>query len=85
MRRLMLAIGAALLVGGWGTTRYADEQQQAAITGYRWEIRLWISGRSRSEQLIPSRVIYGAGVIGMAIGAGLIGFAVLRPTKPNDE
>ncbi|MEE9128542.1 MAG: hypothetical protein V3T84_00880 [Phycisphaerales bacterium] len=51
-RRLMLGIGAALLVGGWGVIRYAD---------------------------------FIGGVLSMAVGAGLIGFAVLRPTNHKDE
>ena len=79
LRRLTLGIGAALLVGGWGVTRYADEQQE----GPRSKYRLWFSGYDGGH--IPSRVIYGTGVLGMAIGAGLIGFAVLRPTARNDE
>ena len=51
-RRLMLGIGAALLVGGWGAIRYAD---------------------------------FIGGVLSMAVGAGLIGFAALRPTNDKDE
>ncbi len=58
-RRLMLAIGAALLVGGWGAT--------------------WTFYNP------PDRIIGVAGVISMAIGAGLIGFAILRPTTRSDE
>ena len=58
-RRLMLAIGAALLVGGWGAT--------------------WTFYNP------PDRIIGVAGVVSMAIGAGLIGFAVLRPTNRKDE
>ncbi len=33
----------------------------------------------------PDRIIGVAGVVSMAFGAGLIGFAVLRPTNRNDE
>ena len=83
-RRLMLATGAALLVGGWGATRFAHEQQQALPSGsgrqLQWRVRIhvgWPGG--------AGRVIYGAGVASMALGAGLIGFAVLRPTNRNDE
>ena len=32
-----------------------------------------------------SLIIGSAGVVAMAIGAGLIGFAVLRPTNRKDE
>lgn len=31
MRRWILALGAAFLVGGWGVTRYAEEQQRALV------------------------------------------------------
>ncbi len=33
----------------------------------------------------PGLIIGVAGVVAMAIGAGLIGFAVLRPTNDKDE
>ena len=80
-RRLMLGIGAALLVGGWGTTRYADEQQQQA--GESLKYGHWFWGGPFNG--IPGRVFYGGGVICMALGAGLIGFGVLRPTNRKDE
>ena len=72
----MLAIGAALLVGGWGTTRYVHEQQQGRT---EWKYQVWFGDPDHGH--MASRVIYGGGVLGMAIGAGLIGFAVLRPTN----
>ncbi len=58
-RRLMLAIGAALLVGGWGAT--------------------WTFYNP------PDRIIGVAGVVSMAVGAGLMGFAMLQPTNRKDE
>ena len=65
--------------------RYADEQQQAVPGEWEWKLSVWISGKSDlpENQVMPSRMIYGAGVIGMALGAGVIGFAVLRPTNRN--
>ena len=33
----------------------------------------------------PGLIIGVAGVVAMAVGAGLIGFAVLRPTNQKDE
>ena len=33
----------------------------------------------------PGRIIGVAGVVAMAVGAGLIAFAVLRPTNPKDD
>ena len=76
-RRLMLAIGGLLLVGGWGVTRYADEQQQAINSGPRPVFNGWASARIGA--------IYGTGVLSMTVGAGFIGFAVLRPTNHKDE
>ena len=58
-RRLMLVIGAVLLIEGWGVTRFADEPQQAFNNG----------------------AIYGIGVFSMVLGAGYIGYVVLRPTN----
>ena len=103
-RRILLGIGAALLVGGWGTTRYADEQQQAFPSG-RNRMLAW-KGRPReapagqpltdedfsskwqkaqaeradpkpTDWAIPAtRTIYASGVALMAIGAGVLAFAV---------
>ncbi|MEE9130546.1 MAG: hypothetical protein V3T84_11055 [Phycisphaerales bacterium] len=70
-RRLMLGIGAALLVGGWGATRYAA-QHQRAYSYYR-------------SDAVCQRTVYIGGVVTMAIGAGFIGFAVLRHTNRKDE
>ena len=53
IRRLMLAVGAALLAGGWGAAAFPDAGQQA--------------------------------IIGMAVGAGLLGFAVPRRRDRSDE
>lgn len=80
-RRLMLGIGAALLVGGWGATRFAHEQQQS-FSADGWRQHVWTT-KTHIRLVGPSQVIYGAGVISMALGAGLIGFAVLRPTNRN--
>ncbi|MCH8151726.1 MAG: hypothetical protein IH830_05070 [Planctomycetes bacterium] len=53
IRRLMFAVGAALLAGGGGAAAFPDAQQQA--------------------------------IIGMAVGAGLIGFAIPRHRDRSDE
>ncbi len=66
-RRLMLGIGAALLVGGWGMLHYQVDGDIARVTG------------------LSSRVTSIVLAVGIAIGAGLIGFAVLRPTNHKDE
>jgi len=33
----------------------------------------------------PVRIIGVAGVVAMAVGAGMVGFTFLRPTNRNDE
>ena len=57
-RRLVLAIGAAVLVGGWGAT--------------------WTFSNP------PWRIVGVAGVVSMAVGAGLMGFAALQGRRGND-
>ncbi len=76
-RRLMSGIGAALLVGGWGVTRFADEPQHAINSGSRSVLNGGTSARNGA--------IYGIGVLSMAVGAGFIGYVVLRPTTRNEE
>ena len=85
IRRLLLGIGAALLIGGWGTTRYAHEQvslrQSQETVSEILRSTGWHKGTKRSDsetRTIPTKHIYAAGVIGMALGAGLIGFALPR-------
>ena len=58
-RRVVLAIGAAMLVGGWGTMRYTQAHKRAFT-------------------LTESRRTYACGIVGMAIGAGMIGFAACK-------
>ena len=90
IRRWMLGIGAALLIGGWGMTRYADARQLAMDNQRQPALRLW-TGRYRSPSSwlpntnVASRTIFGSGVVAMAVGAGLIGFAIQRPRDRSDE
>ena len=74
-RRLLIGVGAALLIGGWGTTRYAHEQQMSRR----------LDGNHRAALWGETRHIYGAGVLGMAVGAGLIGFAILPRAKGGER
>ncbi len=76
----MLGIGAALLIGGWGATGCAKEQQQSAST----DIRLAIWAGRTADTSAGSRTIYAWGVLSMAVGAGLIGFAIYRPRDRSD-
>lgn len=75
----MLGIGAALLVGGWGAIRYADQAHRIFGTAANYNVRVW------NHWVEDNRPVFVGGVLSMAVGAGLIGFAVLRPTKREDE
>ena len=66
-RRLTFAIGAALLVGGWGA------MQTEVVKGIIME-----TGLNSGKVSIVVAIV-------MAVGAGLIGFAVLRPAERNDD
>lgn len=93
-RRLMLGIGAALLVGGWGTTQLASRAERVVHSegvvprpkkrSSSPPINVTVtSGVARWDY--HYRPVYIGGIVGMALGAGLIGFAVLRPTARKDE
>ena len=73
-RRLMLGLGAALLVGGWWAT------SDSMLDHFVHPLRGGYSYIDRS-----AKYVYFGGVAGMVVGAGLIGFAVLRPTNRKDE
>ena len=82
LRRFVLGIGAALLVGGWGATHYADEQQQIPSSPTA-KYRMWMLDDERGMWSRPaSRRLYGGGVISMGLGAFLIGVSIL-PLSTN--
>ena len=75
-RRLMLTLGPLLVVGGMMASAYSNLQlrpdhptDSSPLHG---------GGLMDESRLIP-------GFIGMAVGAGLIWFGVLRPTNHKDE
>lgn len=78
-RRILLALGAALLVGGWGTTRYAYTELETMATESLGQAQLWATGLD--PYLYPTRNIYIGGIVGMATGAGLIGFGAIATKK----
>ena len=79
-RRLLIALGAVLLVGGWGVTQFIHEEQMAIPMRNEDSLprlKRWYTGTVTGPYKAPrGRVIYRAGVLGMALGAGLIGFGV---------
>lgn len=87
-QRIALAIGLALLVGGWSLIGYAKAQQQTASIDRGTRYELWTSGRftntNRGETLYgsyPSRIYYASGCVMMIVGAGL--FAYSFPFPPE--
>lgn len=72
VRRLLLTVGAVMLVGGWGTTLYAAQHQEISSSstprGFA-AVSVW------DREL---RGVYIRGVLGMAVGAGMISFGVWR-------
>ena len=62
-RRIVLGLGAALLVGGRGATKWSDR--------HVWEFGL-TGGRPAEQEFeyrARTQTMYGAGVISMAFGA----------------
>lgn len=78
-RQWILGVGTALLVGGWGVTGCAKEQQQSAPTDAG--LVVWVGSPITS---VGSQTIYACGVLSMAVGAGLLGFAIYRPRDRSD-
>ena len=80
VRRILLVVGAGFLVSGWGITRYADEQQQSdvASTGKKYEDARNRTWHGEWDDSLASKSIYAAGVLSMAVGAGLMGLSALR-------
>ncbi len=82
-RRFILAAAVALVVCGWEATHYADLQQQMLPEGDE-RMKAW-HGKSRKAKkfnLPAGRTIYAAGVLSMAVGAGMFGFAYPRGGGP---
>ena len=83
-KRIGFTIGMMLLMGGWGLTWYAHEQQQAYSTG--WPSRV-DSGRivsasthpRRTSWIVEMRIIYAAGIMIMTVGAGVTAFTLPMP------
>jgi hypothetical protein len=78
MRRLLLGVGAVLLIGGWGCTRYADSQLAAAASGKAEPIGAWEGERIKAstwvkdEKFIPGKTLYRFGILGMGLGAAIV-------------
>ncbi len=71
---MLVGVGAMLLVGGWSVTQFATEQQRNIESSAR--LGFWLTGHGPGEMTrIPSgRTSYLLGMVGMAVGAGVMGF-----------
>ena len=75
------------MIGGWGTTRYAEEQQRTIpLGGNQVHYVLWADSETGFETVLaPVCRIYAGGVVGMAVGAGLIGLAWFPIDKQKQD
>lgn len=78
-KRKRFTIGVILLMGGWGLTWYAHEQQQGVGVDSALRLRLWMGQSVGSAHLFPSRYIYAAGILIMTVGAGVTAFNLPLP------
>lgn len=78
IRRIILCLGAALLVGAWGLTRYAAQHDiKTNITGKTGSYSLDGTITTVWDREFSNTKLKGVGA--MALGAGLIAFAIPRP------
>ena len=79
-RRIILGVGAALLVGGWASTQYAQHRAKPYPVSADLEIL-----QGAMDAMKKSNTTFRSGVLAMALGAGLIGFGVLRGESKEGE
>lgn len=89
-RRLTLALGAALLTAGWGTIQYAKEQQAAVRSDIDTSGLWWTKGIDTPRLVVvPSSYILVGGTAIMALGAALVGGALLPSSstraRPDEQ
>jgi hypothetical protein len=78
LRRALLGMGAVLLIGGWGCTRYADSQLEAVASGKAESVAIWDGERVKAstwvgkQDFIPGKNLYQTGILCMGIGAAVL-------------
>jgi hypothetical protein len=78
LRRVVLGLGALLLVGGWGCTRYADSQLEAVASGKSEPIGVWEGEKVKAsawvgrQEFVPGKTLYRTGILCMGIGAVVV-------------
>ena len=77
MRRLILGLGLALLVAGWGCTHYADAEMNAVSSGNE-AVTLWAGKKTKvsswlgRDQFLSARDLYRIGYLCMGIGTAVL-------------
>ncbi|MHC4108850.1 MAG: hypothetical protein ACYSTY_12260 [Planctomycetota bacterium] len=75
---IVLALALVLLVGGWEVVHFAEVQQVVQPQGNK-RVRTWVQGTGATlfglNLPAPRRMHFG-GLVAMAVGAGILGFAV---------
>ena len=78
MRRFLLGAGLALMIGGWGCTRYADAELHAVTAGNdgvtvwageKTKVSSWISKKKKG---LGAKRLYQIGFLSLAIGTVLL-------------
>ena len=88
--RFRLAVGAALVVGGWGTTQYARAQQESVKTDDGTRTLVWLGKNRENSRLtdwypVGSHSIFAGGVIAMMLGSAIAVHALSRPVAKPAE
>lgn len=81
-RRIVLGLGAALLVGGWGVMQFVKEKQQSTTTRADRREFVWHGG---DDEILSSRIMFTSSIVSMTIGAGLIAFSLIKTKESKDE
>lgn len=85
-RRVLLCLGVACVLGGWGTIQYGDAQQQALFAGDSESAWWWLGERTKTgawlarEEFVSGKTIFFAGALGMGLGAALVVLTFPRGT-----
>ncbi len=84
MRRLMLGLGLATLIAGWGCTHYADAQLRA-VSGGNDAMTLWVGEKTKVSTWVKkkgkrlgARQLYQVGFLCLGIGTVLLVVAFPR-------
>lgn len=84
LRRLLLGLGVASVLGGWGTIQYGDAQQRALFNDDSESAWWWLGERTKTsqwlgrEEFVRGKTLFLAGALGMGVGAALVVFAFPR-------